>query len=152
MHFWHYSCTSAARPDCILNRSQLRTTTRREYNNKPQAAFPNTILWKNVTFHIIGEISSVSNCSEISFGLGYRLTLIYYRSLPSLNDTDGLVQDCSNFIANALGLLQSCTQPSILQTFCAPMDASSELTTINLVCKPKTNIDKPACVTCPCDH
>ena len=26
---------------------------------------------------------------------------------------DGLVQDCSNFIANALELLQSCTKPSI---------------------------------------
>ena len=27
------------------------------------------------------------------------------------NDTDGLVQDCSNFIANALELLQSGTKP-----------------------------------------
>ena len=27
---------------------------------------------------------------------------------------DGLVQDCSNSIANALELLQSCTKPSIL--------------------------------------
>ena len=26
---------------------------------------------------------------------------------------DGLVQDCSNFIVNALELLQSCTRPSI---------------------------------------
>ena len=26
---------------------------------------------------------------------------------------DGLVQDCSNYIANALELLQSCTKPSI---------------------------------------
>ena len=26
---------------------------------------------------------------------------------------DGLVQDCSNSIANALELLQSCTKPSI---------------------------------------
>ena len=29
---------------------------------------------------------------------------------------DGLVQDCSNFIANALELLQSCTKPSIYGT------------------------------------
>ena len=29
-------------------------------------------------------------------------------------DIDGLVQDCSNSIANALELLQSCTKPSIL--------------------------------------
>ena len=28
-------------------------------------------------------------------------------------DIDGLVQDCSNSIANALELLQSCTKPSI---------------------------------------
>ena len=31
----------------------------------------------------------------------------------NLNDIDGLVQDCSNSIANALELLQSCTKPSI---------------------------------------
>ena len=30
-------------------------------------------------------------------------------------DIDGLVQDCSNYIANALELLQSCTKPSIYQ-------------------------------------
>ena len=29
------------------------------------------------------------------------------------HDIDGLVQDCSNSIANALELLQSCTKPSI---------------------------------------
>ena len=28
-------------------------------------------------------------------------------------NTDGLVQDCSNSIANAMELLQSCTKPSI---------------------------------------
>ena len=31
----------------------------------------------------------------------------------ALFDIDGLVQDCSNSIANALELLQSCTKPSI---------------------------------------
>ena len=30
-----------------------------------------------------------------------------------LRDIDGLVQDCSNSIANAMELLQSCTNPSI---------------------------------------
>ena len=30
-----------------------------------------------------------------------------------LCDIDGLAQDCNNFIANALELLQSCTEPSI---------------------------------------
>ena len=29
-----------------------------------------------------------------------------------MNHTDGLVQDCSNSIANALELLQFCTKPS----------------------------------------
>ena len=32
---------------------------------------------------------------------------------------DGLLQDCSNSIANALELLQSCTKPSILWTYLA---------------------------------
>ena len=32
----------------------------------------------------------------------------------SINDMDGLVQDCSNSIANTLELLQSCTKPSTL--------------------------------------
>ena len=30
-----------------------------------------------------------------------------------LDNVDGLVQDCSNSIANALELLQSCTKPSV---------------------------------------
>ena len=30
-----------------------------------------------------------------------------------MNDIDGLVQDCSNSIANALELLQPCTKPSM---------------------------------------
>ena len=37
-------------------------------------------------------------------------------SLAKINDNhniDGLVQDCSNSIANALEFLQSCTKPSI---------------------------------------
>ena len=29
-----------------------------------------------------------------------------------IDEVDGLVQDCSNSIANALELLQSCTKPS----------------------------------------
>ena len=33
--------------------------------------------------------------------------------LGSQIDSHGLVQDCSNSIANALELLQSCTKPSI---------------------------------------
>ena len=32
---------------------------------------------------------------------------------PILEHIDGLVQDCSNSIANALELLQSCTEPLI---------------------------------------
>ena len=35
------------------------------------------------------------------------------RGLFEYNDIDSLVQDCSNSIANALELLQSCTEPSI---------------------------------------
>ena len=33
------------------------------------------------------------------------------------NHYDGLVQDCSNSIANALELLQSCTKPSVIWTY-----------------------------------
>ena len=38
----------------------------------------------------------------------------------SLKKVDGLVQDCSNSIANALELLQSCTKPSMSSTQCVP--------------------------------
>ena len=36
------------------------------------------------------------------------------KSLYPKKYIDGLVQDCSNSIANALELLQSCTNPSIV--------------------------------------
>ena len=36
-----------------------------------------------------------------------------YAYLCSWDDVDNLVQDCSNSIANALELLQSCTKPSM---------------------------------------
>ena len=38
----------------------------------------------------------------------------WLKSLLQQDNIDGLVQDCSNSIANALELLQSCTKPSIL--------------------------------------
>ena len=56
---------------------------------------------------------------------GYNLELIIFSIIQSYYDKiwmssidfhcniDGLVQDCSNSIANALELLQSCTKPSI---------------------------------------
>ena len=46
-----------------------------------------------------------------------RKNLLYIEPVPWLVvvvfHLDGLVQDCSNSIANALELLQSCTKPSI---------------------------------------
>ena len=39
------------------------------------------------------------------------------KSLWPDDDIDGLVQDCSNSIANALELLQSCTKPLICDTY-----------------------------------
>ena len=48
-----------------------------------------------------------------------RESLYWNRALASkieLNHIDGLVQDCSNSIANALELLQSCTKPSIYES------------------------------------
>ena len=46
------------------------------------------------------------------------ISLNYPKTYPqtwciSLSYLDGLVQDCSNSIANALELLQSCTKPLI---------------------------------------
>ena len=41
------------------------------------------------------------------------LWLLQSCTKPSLTDIDDLVQDCSNSIANALELLQSCAKPSI---------------------------------------
>ena len=38
--------------------------------------------------------------------------------LQTCTEPDGLVQDCSNAIANALELLQSCTEPSKYLTHC----------------------------------
>ena len=40
-------------------------------------------------------------------------TLLINVCLNLDNNIEGLVQDCSNSIANALELLQSCTKPSI---------------------------------------
>ena len=40
-----------------------------------------------------------------------------FQAILNLLYIDGLVQDCSNSIANALELLQSCTKPSILFIF-----------------------------------
>ena len=34
-----------------------------------------------------------------------------------MHGIDGLVQDCSNSIANAMELLQSCTKPAVLSFF-----------------------------------
>ena len=38
----------------------------------------------------------------------------------TLSNIDGLVQDCSNSIANALELLQSCTKPSMYNDIYVP--------------------------------
>ena len=47
------------------------------------------------------EIGELSQC-QLRFG-----------TMHNAQHIDGLVQDCSNFVANALALLQSCTKPSI---------------------------------------
>ena len=46
--------------------------------------------------------------------LATELSLFYIKLSINAHDYfDGLVQDCSNSIANALELLQSCAKPSI---------------------------------------
>ena len=44
----------------------------------------------------------------------YKDCLSRYRDFHYKEKIDGLVQDCSNSIANALELLQSCTKPSVM--------------------------------------
>ena len=41
-----------------------------------------------------------------------QVTVSWFNQLQAELQIDGLVQDCSNSIANALELLQSCTKPS----------------------------------------
>ena len=42
----------------------------------------------------------------------YIVETTYKTVYDTILHTDGLVQDCSNSIANAMELLQSCTKPS----------------------------------------
>ena len=50
----------------------------------------------------------------ISNNLWYRwLSENKYAVLTRRHNVDGVVQDCSNYITNALELLQSCTEPSM---------------------------------------
>ena len=64
-------------------------------------------------FWLIGDLRFKDN-SLPSNGLCESI-LPYIRACDTLHKgyIDGLVQDCSNSIANALELLQSCTKPSI---------------------------------------
>ena len=54
----------------------------------------------------------------------YSETTFFKSNAIKAIQTDGLVQDCSNSIANALGLLQSCTKPS-KQLFSLPVECKS---------------------------
>ena len=45
------------------------------------------------------------------------LELLHFANVPGRTLIDGLVQDCSNSIANTLELLQYCTKPAICR-FC----------------------------------
>ena len=44
-------------------------------------------------------------------------TKSFFRGKPNIEHVDGLVQYCSNSIANALELLQSCSKPSMWSSF-----------------------------------
>ena len=60
--------------------------------------------------------------------------------IPVRLHTDGLVQDCSNSIANALELLQSCTKPSISRlNRCSVQLADSPATVTVPLCWAATN-------------
>ena len=66
---------------------------------------------KNGQFY--GKINVLS--TEIYLYIQCRICVTRGRKLKGI-DVDGFVQDCSNSMANALDLLQSCTKPSIWLT------------------------------------
>ena len=45
----------------------------------------------------------------------HTLWMVFMTELDYIDFIDGLVQDCSNSIDNAMELLQSCAKPSIYQ-------------------------------------
>ena len=59
----------------------------------------------------LGPIRGKRNCYAIKKRQPY--WMVSLSLVISYHDVDGLVQDCSNSIANALDLLQSCTKPLI---------------------------------------
>ena len=67
----------------------------------------------------VTEISLIITCDELRWVTGDTTylnsptNLMNQEQLYSLVHIDGLAQDCSNSIANAHELLQSCTKPSI---------------------------------------
>ena len=62
-----------------------------------------------------GDFPIVSLMGMLCYFICKLLKFVLIGSSSNINETyiDGLVQDCSNSIANALELLQSCTKPSI---------------------------------------
>ena len=91
-------------------------------------------LWLAWWFPAARNVVGFSKLFSMSWKINSHVYLVPKMSLPisfkmlPVNNVrvatasfDGLVQDCSNSIANALELLQSCTKPSIMQTilYCA---------------------------------
>ena len=94
----------------------------------------------------IGYTSNIFNMTAIGTFLEWWLQLDMVRSCHFAWYIDALVQDCSNSIANALELLQSCTKPLILwysKYFLWPLNGESVSTEEH-----QTNSRKSIYTTC----
>ena len=63
-------------------------------------------------------------------------------------DIDGLVQDCSIFIANALEILQSCAKPSVCSANCEPHYTTKLLGGILVSLRPSVRPSLIPCLLC----
>ena len=93
---WHLKKKYSAISLCVYKHFLKKILWRPHKKTLRDRKIPKCLTWQNSYTHLITDIQWVfqSTCGNIE---GY---------------IDGLVQDCSNSIANALELLQFCTKPS----------------------------------------
>ena len=64
-------------------------------------------MWKSNIVKVISKIEPYQSTPT------FEMAALCIKVHKTQRNIDGLAQDCSNFIANALELVQSCTKPSI---------------------------------------
>ena len=102
---------------CRCRRGYIFTRYCRTLSNVSQIIWTIIILGVNtLPFSNKCELVKHTNL-EASCGVGFVVLLPVWlpreHPMQQSNDVDGLVQDCSNSIANTLELLQFCTEPSM---------------------------------------